>query len=177
MKTISFLTLLLFFKGVVLGEVFNPSDQNLRIQQKDSLSIHPGIAVYPELVGKGFFSFNMDFPIKNNHRFSFGITWLDYSFEEHENYSVGGSGAPTAGLMYYYLKGKNNSYLELGGGFSLYHRLDLDYQEDSPLSLHGTISYRYQQKDGLLFRVGFTPFYRVNSWFLPLFGVSLGYSW
>ena len=23
----------------------------------------------------------------------------------------------------------------------------------------------------------FTPFYRINSWFLPLFGISLGYCW
>ena len=54
---------------------------------------------------------------------------------------------------------------------------DLDYLKDSPLTWHGVIGYRYHKKNGMLFRVGFTPFKRVNSWFLPLFGVSLGYSW
>ena len=145
--------------------------------QTDTLPEKLGLALYPEFLGKGFFSLNADFAIASKHRISFGLTWLDYDFMDYENYNVGGVGAPTAGLMYYYLLGKQKSFLELGGGFSLYHRLDLDYKDDSPLSLHGVIGYRYQKKSGLLIRAGFTPFYRPGVWFLPLLGLSLGYSW
>jgi len=156
------------------GNSVNPKTIN---SQKDTLPEKPGISLYSEFLGKGFFSINADFSINFNHRFSFGLTWLDYDFMDYENYHVGKNGAPTAGLMYYYLIGKKTSFLELGGGFSLYHRIDLDYDNDSPLSLHGVIGYRYQKKNGLLIRAGFTPFYRPRVWFLPLLGVSFGYSW
>lgn len=155
----------------------NVDNPKLINSQKDTLSERPGKSLYAEMFGKGFFSINADFSIDFNHRFSFGLTWLDYDFMDYENYHVGKNGAPTAGLMYYYLIGKKKSFLELGGGFSLYHKLGLDYDNDSPLSLHGVIGYRYQKKNGLLFRAGFTPFYRPGVWFLPLLGVSLGYSW
>ena len=166
---------LLILVLVMTTEVYtqNPVIRN----DSDSPYKRPGISVYPELLGKGFYSFNVDFPLKNNQRFSFGLTALDYDFEEYEDYHVGDNGALTPSLMYYYLNGKRRSFLELGVGFSLFYRLDLDYAEDSPLSFHGVIGYRYQKQDGLLFRIGLTPFYRVNSWFLPLIGISLGYSW
>jgi hypothetical protein len=155
----------------------NDQKQSLFYSQKDTLFEKLGIAVYPELFGKGIYSFNVDFPITFNNRLSFGLTGLDYDIEDYENFQVGPGGALTGGLMYYYLYGKRKSFFELGMGFSLFHRLGLDYHNDSPLSLHGVIGYRYQKKDGLLFRVGFTPFKRVNNWFLPLVGISLGYSW
>lgn len=179
MKKTAFITVVLFlainfYAWGKHGTIVNPDKI---YSQNDSLPKKPGIALYPEFIGKGFFSFNIDFPINFKHRVSCGLTWLDYDFMDYENYHVGTNGAPTAGLMYYYLIGKKSSFLELGGGFSLYHRLDLDYKNDSPLSLHGVIGYRYQKKNGLLFRAGFTPFQRVKNWFLPLFGISLGYSW
>ncbi|MCD4745671.1 MAG: hypothetical protein K8R58_05180 [Bacteroidales bacterium] len=179
MKTIVFISLTLFLTNQLYGQDIYEINPNLSTlsQQIDTVNDQLGIAVYPELLGKGFYSLNVDFPIKANHRFSVGLTALDYDIEEYENFQVGEGGALTAGLMYYYLKGKRRSFLELGVGVSLFHRLGVDYHNDSPISLHGVIGYRYQKKDGLLFRVGFTPFLRVNNWFLPLVGISLGYSW
>lgn len=165
------------YAGEKSGKSISLADNSEKASLGNSLTETPGFALYPELLGKGFFSFNADFPINFNNRFSVGLTWLDYDFMDYENYHVGRNGAPTAGLMYYYLKGKKKSFLELGAGFSLYHRLDLDYDSDSPVSLHGVIGYRYQKKNGLLIRAGFTPFYRPGVWFLPLVGGSFGYSW
>lgn len=178
-KSIAYITLALFMSIQSYAQdtfEINPKLSPLA-QQIDSVQEELGLAIYTELIGKGFFSFNVDFPIKTRHRFSVGLTALDYDIEDYENSLVGEGGALTAGIMYYYLKGKKNSFLELGAGLSLFHRLGVDYHQDSPLSLHGVIGYRYQKKDGLLFRVGFTPFLRVNNWFLPLVGISFGYSW
>lgn len=145
--------------------------------QKDSLTDQPGKAVYAELGGKGIYSLNVDFPINSHHRYSVGITQLDYDIAEHEDFRLTPLGALTAGAMYYYLYGSDRAFLELGAGVSVYHRLDLDLHNDSHVSLHGVIGYRYQKKDGLIFRAGFTPFVRTNGLFLPLIGVSVGYSW
>ncbi len=175
--TITFLALIVTIHTYAQDQINVDQTRSLVFMQTDSIQAQPGIAVYPELLGKGIFSLNVDFPINFNHRFSFGLTQLDYDFEDYENFSVGPDGAMTAGLMYYYLYGKKRSFLEIGAGFSLFHRLGLDYKDDSPLSLHGVIGYRYQKKDGLLFRAGFTPFKRINNWFLPLIGLSVGYSW
>lgn len=138
----------------------------------------PGIAGFIELGGKGYYSANIDFRIKNNHRLSIGITELDYAYyNKSTGHSTDGSFL-SPGIMYYYIAGRGPSYFELGAGMSTSYRFDLDYSpEDHILSFHGVIGYRYQKKDGFLFRTGFTPFYRPNSWFLPLFGISLGYSW
>lgn len=180
MKTKSLIILALFF--VFPTHVYSTLTNNQKndgiVFLADSLHTQPGIALYGELIGKGFCSVNVDFPINPYHHFSFGFTLLDYSIEPYEEYHVGGEGAFTPGLMYYFIQGKGNSYFEMGAGFSLFYRLDVDYvSEDSPLSLHGVLGYRYQKPNGLIFRAGFTPFKRINGWFLPLVGVSLGYSW
>ena len=134
----------------------------------------PGNAVFIELVGKGYYSANIDFRIKNNHRLSIGLTALDYDYYDEEI----GHGTETShlspGVMYYYLKGKGPSYLEFGAGISISPRLNVDYQysepgegpneySDHPLSLHGVIGYRYQKQNGLIFRGGFTPFLQKRS--------------
>ncbi|MDH5475510.1 MAG: hypothetical protein OEX22_07465, partial [Cyclobacteriaceae bacterium] len=85
---------------------------------------------------------------------------------------------PSPGIMYYYLLGKESNFFELGAGMSVSPMPWKSYgKNDSATSIHGCIGYRYQKSNGLLFRVGFTPFYRINWAFLPLGGVSLGYSW
>jgi hypothetical protein len=124
MKTIAFTTIVFLIAIQTFAMDFYEKVPNHKLKyiQADSLNL-PGIALYPELLGKGFYSFNVDFSITFNHR------------------------------------------------------LGADYIEDSPLSLHGVAGYRYQKKDGMIFRIGFTPFKRVNNWFLPLIGISLGYSW
>ena len=146
--------------------------QNTQNLEKSDYS-NLGTAVYFELIGKGIFSPNIDFRIKNNHRFSIGITLLEYG--------VGEDGDATKqylspGIMYYYIIGVGPSYFETGVGVSTSPCWNEDYYE-SPISLHGVIGYRHQKKDGFLFRAGFTPFYRVNGVFFPLIGLSFGYSW
>lgn len=138
----------------------------------------PGPAVYVELLGKGFGSANVDIPLGFHHRLGFGVTMLDYNVASYEPVEVGGFGAPTPSVMYYYLVGREAHFLELGVGASAFHHLNsIDYVNDSPYSLHGSVGYRYQFPDWYFFRIGFTPFKRVNNVFLPLVGVSVGYSW
>jgi len=139
---------------------------------------NPGFAVFAELGGKGFWSGNIDFAIKSNHRISLGVTKLDYDFSDDYKHKKDGGEYFTPGIMYYYLIGKKKSFFELGAGVSVHPVFDKEmYVDDSPVSLHGVIGYRYQKENGLLFRAGFTPFKRINNWFLPLVGISIGYSW
>jgi len=157
---------------------------SLKAQESDERDFtgQPGTALFMEILGKGYYSANADFRITDHQRFSIGITSLDYDVvnesapdeTEPDNY-------PSPGVMYYYLAGHNRSRLELGAGISTSPLLNKTYHSefhsDHPLSLHGVIGYRYQKKNGLLFRAGFTPFFRPRVWILPLAGLSLGYSW
>jgi len=133
---------------------------------------NPGTAVYLELIGKGFFSPNIDFRINNKHRFSIGLTLLEYGVGDGDATKL----YLSPGIMYYFVNGDGPSFFEVGAGVSTTSRWNKDYRE-SRFSLHGVIGYRYQRKDGFLFRAGFTPFYRVNGVFFPLIGLSFGYSW
>jgi len=142
--------------------------------KKDAIHRKPGTAFYIELIGKGFISANIDFRIKNNHRFSFGITLLEYGVGENgdaDKYYL------SPGIMYYFINGTGPSYFEVGAGASATSHWNEDYSSESKFSLHGVIGYRYQKKESTFFRAGFTPFYRVNGVFVPLVGLSFGYSW
>ncbi len=145
-------------------------------QKTDSL----GTVVYVELIGKGYISGNVDFSIGPKSRLTLGLTLLDHEFEKEdeneENYPT--LTLPTPSVMYLHLVGKKRHYFEAGLGFSISPVPWKTYSEnDSALSLHGCLGYRYQVANHLFFRAGITPFYRVNWAFLPLVGVSLGYSW
>lgn len=139
----------------------------------------PGKAIYLELGGKGFFSANLDLPLGQNGRMTIGLTALDNEFkkdadeEEYPNMVL-----PTPGIMLFRLWGKERHYFELGGGVSISPVFWKEYSpNDSPISIHGALGYRMQSADRFFFRAGLTPFYRVNWAFLPLVGVSFGYSW
>ncbi len=139
----------------------------------------PRTAVYIELLGKGFISGNVDMSIGPKSRLTLGLTMLDHEFskEEHEeNYPV--LTLPTPSFMYLHLFGQERHYFEAGLGISVSPVAWKDYSEnDSALSLHGCLGYRFQKPDHIFFRAGLTPFYRLNWAFLPLVGMSLGYSW
>jgi len=139
----------------------------------------PGTAVYIELVGKGFISANVDLSIGPKSRLTLGLTMLDHEFakkENQENYPT--LTLPTPSFMYLHLFGQEKHYFEAGLGISVSPVFWKKYSEnDSALSLHGSLGYRYQVSKKFFFRAGFTPFYRINWAFLPLAGVSLGYSW
>jgi hypothetical protein len=130
----------------------NPSD-----------SIHKTlISPFIELMGKGFFSVNVDFRFRESHALSIGIQ-------------------PFEGLlpnvMYYYLCGKRHR-IEIGTGLSAGFSKGLSLEV---LLYHGVVGYRYQKKSGLFFRAGFTPLYIMflndpdRNKFYPFPGLSLGY--
>jgi len=122
----------------------------------------PGTAFFLELGGKPFFSINTDFSINPTNRFSIGIQPV--------------YGAIIPNIMYYYVDGGANSQLEVGGGISYLPVDNKDLNGNLPLFFHGVIGYRYQKKNGLFFRIGFTPILVVSVRFLPMIGISLGYS-
>lgn len=139
-----------------------------------------GTAVYVELAGKGFISGNIDFSIGPKSRLTLGLTLLDHEFEKEdendENFPT--QTLPTPSVMYLHLFGKKKHYFEAGLGFSISPVPWKTYSKnDSAWSLHGCLGYRYQVDNHFFFRAGITPFYRINWAFLPLAGVSFGYSW
>ncbi|WP_304235419.1 hypothetical protein [Jiulongibacter sediminis] len=138
-----------------------------------------GKAIYLELGGKGFMSGNFEVPLNSRNRLNLGLTLLDNEFEkEADEEDYPNLVLPTPGVMYFHLSGRGPHYFESGLGLSVSPVFWRKFSEnDSPLSLHGSLGYRYQKADHFLFRAGFTPFYRVKWAFLPLIGVSLGYSW
>lgn len=145
-------------------------------QESNSL----GTALYIELGGKGFASANVDISLAPKSRLTLGLTMLDHEFakkdpadEEFPTLTL-----PTPSVMYLHLFGKEKHYFEAGAGISISPVPWKQYSpNDSPLSLHGCLGYRYQVPEKFFFRAGFTPFYRINWMFLPLAGVSFGYSW
>ena len=144
-------------------------------QEDESL----GTALYIELVGKGFVSGNVDFSIGPKSRLTLGLTMLDHEFvkeEDEENYPT--LTLPTPSVMYLHLFGKERHYFEAGFGLSVSPVFWRTYSEnDSAFSLHGCLGYRFQMPNRFFFRAGLTPFYRINWAFLPLGGISFGYSW
>lgn len=138
-----------------------------------------GTAIYVELAGKGFISGNVDLAIGRSSRLTLGLTLLDHEFAKEaseENYPT--MTLPTPSVMYLHLFGHERHYFEAGFGLSISPVFWKEYSKnDSAWSLHGCVGYRYQMSHRFFFRAGFTPFYRINWAFLPLAGVSLGYSW
>jgi len=79
--------------------------------------------------------------------------------------------------MYYHFLGATYRY-EIGSGFS-----GVTTNEGlMGVFIHGVLGYRYQKKQGLLFRIGFTPLMGIpftsegRFMIMPWFGISLGYS-
>lgn len=128
-------------------------------------------SIYFELGGRFTYTLNVDFRKKENFAVSVNFCyWVD-------------EGDPAdllfvPSVMCYYLKGKRHS-LELGGGLG---SLIIQNRGFVSVMLHSNIGYRYQQKNGLIFRVGFTPWValpidgRSKFWATPWAGISFGYS-
>jgi len=142
------------------------SDKNIigdSIQNGSDEVWKPLISPFVEFLGKGFLSLNVDYRFKQSQALSIGIQPMEGLMPD---------------LMYYYLFGKRHR-LELGGGLSLGFSNQLKL---GGVVLHGTVGYRYQKKKGFFFRAGFTPLYSIffsqsdRNVFLPLAGISLGYS-
>jgi len=138
---------------------------------QDTTYQEPGTAFFVELLGKPWTSINVDFRINKSSRFSLGTTFY-YHYEEEDDDVA--SFMPS--VMYYYLRGKKNKRFEIGGGLSVLPVWHNDVNYDFPIAFHFVIGYRYQKKDGLLFRIGYTLNRYPNVAF-QFFGISFGYSW
>lgn len=123
----------------------------------------PCISPFFELLGKGWFSLNVDYRIKETYAISIGVAAIEEGISPN--------------VMGYYFEGKRHR-LEMGGGLSI------NFKEGSIYNMfvHGVIGYRYQKKKGLLFRTGLTPMIVIpltdesKYAIIPLAGISLGYS-
>ena len=133
------------------------------LQNPLSLVWEPCISPFVELLGKGFFSLNVDFRIKETYAISIGAGVV----EEGVSPNVTG----------YYFGGMRHR-IEAGGGIS---GIIAD-ETFKALMINGVIGYRYQKKKGLLFRLGFTPMFGIpltdegKYAVIPWAGLSLGYS-
>ena len=124
----------------------------------------PSTSLYLELLGKGFYSINVDFRKTKFWAWSVGM-------------SVAEDGLSPS-LMYYHFGGERHRF-EMGGGLSAVFT-----QTDglAGMGIHGVAGYRSQIKKGLIFRIGFTPFLGIpftetgRTMLVPLIGISLGYS-
>jgi len=121
-----------------------------------------GTAFYFELLGKGFYSFNVDYRKNKSEAMSLGIQQVENAF--------------IPSLMYYRFRGETYR-TEIGGGFS-----GIFDDGFASVMIHGVYGYRYQKKNGPLFRISFVPFigipFKSDGRFviMPWVGISLGYS-
>lgn len=121
-----------------------------------------GTSIYFELAGKGLFAINVDYRINKFNALSVGISPAE--------------GGVLPSIMYYKFSGMKHRF-ETGIGIT-----GILGQPEGLIGIfvNGAIGYRYQKKNGLIFRIGYTPLIGISGSrvaFIPLFfGVSLGYS-
>jgi len=124
--------------------------------------LEPSTAFYLELGGKAFYSLNVDYRRNKSEAMSLGIQQVENAF--------------IPSLMYYRFRGETYR-TEIGGGFS-----GIFDDGFAGVMIHGVYGYRYQKKNGLLFRISFTPFIGIpfksdgRFFIIPWVGISLGYS-
>ncbi|PKP49630.1 MAG: hypothetical protein CVT94_04320 [Bacteroidetes bacterium HGW-Bacteroidetes-11] len=139
------------------------STENNSVPNSSEPVCKPCISPFFELLGKGWFSLNVDFRTKETYAISIGAAAIEEGMSPN--------------VMGYYFSGKRHR-LEMGGGLST------NFMDGSIYNLfvHGVIGYRYQKKKGLFFRTGFTPMFVIpltdegKYALVPLVGISLGYS-
>lgn len=180
MKYLSITIFLLIYCNVSFGQDSIPTDNGNRKN-----------AVYIELAGRGYFSFNYDRAFGNKNRVSFGFGWNHMetnvdSLKAIENEVVGDHEASpylVLNTQYSRLIGKGPHYLELGFG-TVITLFDLEnigfannlYEDESILTIYPLIGYRYESSKGLLFMASFNPLIQIpQGYFWPIPGISLGY--
>ena len=152
-------------EGGAIRDINHFRDQQAQEPQPQNIDAdysEPMTAFYLELLGKGFYSFNLDFRRNQLRAWSVGVQYIERVF--------------IPSFMYYRFSGKKYRY-ELGGGLSA-----IFVGSDWGIMIHGVFGYRYQKKKGLIFRIGFTPLIGIpftsegRFMIVPLVGMSLGYS-
>lgn len=148
-------------KEIQASKIDIKQTQNTKSSEEYNYS-NPGISIYYELFGKLFGSVNVDYRINKTNALSLGISPAE--------------DAIIPSIMYYKFNGEKYRR-ETGIGLG---PLLTQTEGCRGIVIFGVIGYRYQQKKGLLFRIGFTPFIMIgfNGKFLPLpwAGISIGYS-
>ena len=153
----------------------NSDSEEIQTHQ-DSTYQEPGTAFFVELIGKPFSGINVDFRINKSSRFSLGINGYYYYQEESDEQEEIVVLDVIPNIVYYYLRGEKNKKFEIGAGLGVTPVWNKDYNFDSPIYFHSVVGYRYQKKDGLLFRIGLT-FNKYDDLGLFFLGISFGYSW
>lgn len=127
-------------------------------------------SVYVELGGKFISSLNIDFRKKENFAYCFGISyWYDTEGSKQSIFVPSVNGYMLLGERY---------RLEIGGGIGQFIGTDSGF---ASAMIFSNIGYRYQKKNGLIFRIGFTPWMAIplkndaRFAIVPWAGVSLGY--
>ncbi len=135
----------------------------------------PATSLYLEIGGKFMYSVNIDFRRKINYAIGLGcMYWNETDDNTNEIYqhlwlpSISG----------YYFLGKKRRF-ELGGGMGPFIGTK---QSLLAMMIFANAGYRYQKKQGLIFRIGFTPFLGLpihedaKLFAMPWGGLSIGYS-
>lgn len=137
-------------------------------------------AVYGELLGQGIlYSLNYDYLLTRDISLRAGVTaWAlevpDFSmkaaYRDRQKELVGFP------LMINYLAGEQSAHLELGVGVIPTAQRKLD-PNNPPVLFTATIGYRSQSPEGgFVFRVGLTPLFTFEDFFLPMVGISFGHA-
>ncbi len=161
--------------------------------QEGAITARNGI--YLELLGNGgLYSLNYDRLLSRRLSLRAGIThWTDPDEYRGSVFSSSRRTTLTAlPLMANYLVGRGNSRFEAGAGVLVGRQQDEHSRSGeattrtstSFVTLTATAGYRYQRRTGgVIFRIGFTPFYGLNNeddaypdrGFFPSLGTSIGY--
>ncbi len=152
--------------NILPGNNINDSE---KIQKSTFVYSNPGLSFFFELLGKHFFSFNLDYRINKSHALGVGYSEITFDGDDRTRFP---------GIMYYNFGG-DKFQRELGIGISL--TLSEKHGHVHTL-INGVLGRRYQKKNGLLIRYGFTPLIRIGvgkysgTTNIPSVGLSLGFS-
>ncbi|HUX95824.1 MAG TPA: hypothetical protein VMV47_08840 [Bacteroidales bacterium] len=139
-----------------------PSEVSKPQNPTSEITWEPTTSIFLELLGKGWYSVNVDFRKKETSSISVGLQYAEGIWPS---------------FIYYRFFGEKHR-LETGGGVSgIINNVGI-----AGMTINGVVGYRYQKKKGLIFRIGFAPFYAIpftdegRFMFVPWAGISLGYS-
>ena len=145
------------------AQVENTQPSNIQNIERDNY-FEPSPSCYIELGGKLWYSINIDYRSDSSTAMSLGVQLIEDSF--------------TPSVMYFHLYGETFR-TEVGGGIS---GIVTKKGSLEGIAIHGVYGYRYQKKNGLIFRIGFMPFIGIpltstgRFIIMPWLGVSIGYS-
>jgi len=130
---------------------------------------NPKTSFYLELLGKHFYSYNIDYRFNKSNALSVGFSSITFDGDDRTLFPS---------LMYFNFGGKKYQR-ELGIGITATFS---DKHGHIHTLINGVIGRRHQKKYGIIFRYGFTPLIRIGvgkysgATILPSVGLSIGFS-